>query len=60
MTNTDSNLTPEIRKSLYWQMARIRLFEETTHELYKSGRLTGMSPHLCIGEEASAAGVIPP
>ena len=58
MTNTDSNLTPEIRKSLYRQMVRIRLFEEKTHELYKSGRLTGMSPHLCIGEEASAAGVI--
>ena len=58
MTITDSNLTPEIRKSLYRQMTRIRLFEETTHELYKSGRLTGMSPHLCIGEEASAAGVI--
>jgi len=58
MTNNDSNLTPDIRKSLYHQMTRIRLFEETTHELYKSGRLTGMSPHLCIGEEASAAGVI--
>ncbi len=58
MTNTDSNLTLEMRKSLYWQMTRIRLFEEATHELYKSGRLTGMSPHLCIGEEASAAGVI--
>jgi TPP-dependent pyruvate/acetoin dehydrogenase alpha subunit len=58
MTNTDSNLSPEIRKSLYRQMVRIRLFEEKTHELYKSGKLTGMSPHLCIGEEASAAGVI--
>jgi len=58
MVNTRSNLSPEIRKSLYRQMLRIRKFEETTHALYKSGRLTGMSPHLCIGEEASAAGVI--
>ncbi len=39
-------------------MLRIRKFEEKTHELYKAGRLTGMSPHLCIGEEASAVGVI--
>jgi TPP-dependent pyruvate/acetoin dehydrogenase alpha subunit len=39
-------------------MLRIRKFEEKTHELYKAGRLTGMSPHLCIGEEASAVGVM--
>ena len=58
MANTESKLSPEIRKSLYRQMVRIRLFEEKTHELYKSAKLTGMSPHLCIGEEASAAGVI--
>ena len=58
MANTTSKFSPEIRKSLYKQMVRIRLFEEKTHELYKSGKLTGMSPHLCIGEEASAAGVI--
>jgi TPP-dependent pyruvate/acetoin dehydrogenase alpha subunit len=58
MTNNETALTPEIRKSLYRQMARIRKFEEKTHELYKSGKLTGMSPHLCIGEEASASGVI--
>ena len=53
-----SNLTPQTRISLYRQMLRIRKFEEKTHELYKAGRLTGMSPHLCIGEEASAVGVI--
>ena len=53
-----SNLSPDIRKNLYRQMLRIRLFEEKTHELYKAGALTGMSPHLCIGEEASAVGVI--
>ncbi len=58
MAKTNSKLSPEIRKSLYKQMVRIRLFEEKTHELYKSAKLTGMSPHLCIGEEASAAGVI--
>ena len=58
MTNTGSKLTAEIRKALYREMVRIRKFEEKTHSLYKSGRLTGMSPHLYIGEEASAAGVI--
>jgi len=54
-----SNLSAEIRKALYRQMLRIRKFEEMTHELYKAGALTGMSPHLYIGEEASAVGVIP-
>jgi len=58
VANPVPNLTPEIRKNLYRQMLRIRLFEEKTHELYKAGSLTGMSPHLCIGEEASAVGVI--
>ena len=58
MPSHETALTPQLRKSLYRQMVRIRLFEEKTHELYKAGRLTGMSPHLCIGEEASAAGVI--
>ena len=53
-----SNLSAEIRKALYRQMLRIRKFEEMTHELYKAGALTGMSPHLYIGEEASAVGVI--
>lgn len=51
-------LTPPVRLALYRGMLRIRKFEEKTHELYKAGRLTGMSPHLCIGEEASAVGVI--
>jgi TPP-dependent pyruvate/acetoin dehydrogenase alpha subunit len=54
-----SNLSAETRKALYRQMLRIRKFEEMTHELYKAGALTGMSPHLYIGEEASAVGVIP-
>lgn len=58
MTEASSSLDPQTRISLYRQMLRIRKFEEKTHELYKAGRLTGMSPHLCIGEEASAVGVI--
>jgi TPP-dependent pyruvate/acetoin dehydrogenase alpha subunit len=58
MVNVEAILSPATRKSLYRQMVRIRKFEERTHELYKAGKLTGMSPHLCIGEEASAAGVI--
>ena len=56
--NNPSKLSAETRKALYRQMLRIRKFEEMTHELYKSGALTGMSPHLYIGEEASAVGVI--
>jgi TPP-dependent pyruvate/acetoin dehydrogenase alpha subunit len=56
--NSSSTLSAETRKALYRQMLRIRKFEETTHELYKAGALTGMSPHLYIGEEASAVGVI--
>ena len=58
MSTSNSNLSPQTRIALYRQMVRIRKFEEKTHELYKAGRLTGMSPHLCIGEEASAVGVI--
>ena len=58
MSTANANLSPQTRIALYRQMVRIRKFEEKTHELYKAGSLTGMSPHLCIGEEASAAGVI--
>jgi TPP-dependent pyruvate/acetoin dehydrogenase alpha subunit len=58
MNASGSSLSSQARFALYRQMLRIRKFEEKTHELYKAGRLTGMSPHLCIGEEASAAGVI--
>jgi len=56
--NNPSKLPAEIRKAMYRQMLRIRKFEEMTQELYKAGALTGMSPHLYIGEEASAVGVI--
>jgi len=42
---------------LYRSMYRIRRFEETCYELYLSGKIPGMSPHLYIGEEAVAASV---
>jgi TPP-dependent pyruvate/acetoin dehydrogenase alpha subunit len=58
MSGLVSNLELQTRLELFRQMLRIRRFEEKTHELYKAGSLTGMSPHLCIGEEASAVGVV--
>ncbi len=58
MSARPSHLERQTRLQLFRQMLRIRRFEEKTHELYKAGSLTGMSPHLCIGEEASAVGVI--
>jgi TPP-dependent pyruvate/acetoin dehydrogenase alpha subunit len=58
MDTASAKLSAEVRKALYRQMLRIRRFEEKTNALYQAGRLTGMSPHLCIGQEASAAGVI--
>jgi len=58
MSTPASNLDRQTRLNLFRQMLRIRLFEEKTHDLYKAGSLTGMSPHLCIGEEASAVGVV--
>ena len=51
-------MTDQQRRDLFHKMLRIRKFEETTHELYKQGKLGGMSPHLCIGQEASAVGMI--
>ncbi len=38
-------------------MFRIRRFETTCNELYLGAKIPGMSPHLYIGEEASAASV---
>ena len=58
MSTPASSLDRQTRLNLFRQMLRIRLFEEKTHDLYKAGSLTGMSPHLCIGEEASAVGVV--
>ncbi|HET6486302.1 MAG TPA: thiamine pyrophosphate-dependent dehydrogenase E1 component subunit alpha, partial [Spirochaetia bacterium] len=42
---------------LYRTMFRIRRFETTCNELYLGAKIPGMSPHLYIGEEASAASV---
>ena len=39
------------------QMLRIRSFEERLYQLYTEGRVPGMSPHLSVGQEASAVGV---
>ena len=58
MSTPASSLDRQTRLNLFRLMLRIRLFEEKTHDLYKAGSLTGMSPHLCIGEEASAVGVV--
>jgi pyruvate dehydrogenase E1 component alpha subunit len=40
-------------------MVRIRRFEEECAQLYAAGKIRGFL-HLCIGEEAIAAGLIPP
>lgn len=42
---------------LFTQMLRIRRFEERCVELYSAGQIRGFM-HLCIGEEAVAAGVL--
>jgi pyruvate dehydrogenase E1 component alpha subunit len=41
---------------IYEQMVKIRQFEETVNELYKSARMPGLA-HLYSGEEAVAVGV---
>lgn len=46
----------ELLRSILTTMVRIRTFEETMEELYKTGRVPGFL-HLYIGEEAIAAGV---
>lgn len=53
----DKKIKSEQALALYRSMFRIRRFEETCHELYFSGKIPGMSPHLYIGEEAVAASV---
>src|ERR1700684_3665171 len=40
----------------YFQMLRIRMFEEQVNELYTSARMPGLA-HLYIGQEAVAVGV---
>ncbi len=48
--------SPELLVGLYEEMLRIRVFEDSASVLYKSGEIPGFI-HLCIGEEAVAAGV---
>ena len=43
--------------TIYEKMLLIREFEETLSELFENGRMHGTC-HLCIGEEATAAGTV--
>ena len=52
-----SALTAEASLGLLRQMIRIRRFEEKCVELYSAGKIRGFL-HLCIGQEAVAAGVL--
>lgn len=56
---TDRDLSPPspaVRRIALWQtMVRIRRFEETVEQLFLAGELPGFV-HLCIGQEATAAG----
>lgn len=48
-------LAPVARITLWYTMLRIRRFEETVERLFLAGELPGFV-HLCIGQEATAAG----
>ncbi|MGD2157131.1 MAG: thiamine pyrophosphate-dependent dehydrogenase E1 component subunit alpha [Anaerolineales bacterium] len=57
-TPTTPNEKLEERSTSFLRtMLRIRAFEERVHRMYLEQQLFGMSPHLCIGEEAMATGV---
>lgn len=49
--------TGEVGVTLLREMIRIRRFEERCADLYQDGKIRGFL-HLCIGEEAIAAGVM--
>ncbi|MBF0595094.1 MAG: thiamine pyrophosphate-dependent dehydrogenase E1 component subunit alpha [Candidatus Omnitrophica bacterium] len=49
-------MTTPILKKLYYTLARIRRFEEKIVEIYPFGKIR-CPVHLCIGQEAIAAGV---
>lgn len=50
--------TPEDPRVSWWRrMLRVRRFEERCVELYSAERIRGFM-HLCVGEEAVAAGVV--
>ena len=50
------NVSKETMKDLYLTMVQIREFETKAQSLFAEGKIPGFV-HLCIGEEASAAGV---
>jgi pyruvate dehydrogenase E1 component alpha subunit len=52
-----ASLDPDAGHSLLREMLRIRRFEEKCMELYSAGQIRGFL-HLCIGQEATAAGVM--
>ena len=49
-------MQPETLKQLYYEMLRIRMVEEKIAELYPEQEMR-CPVHLCIGQEAIAAGV---
>jgi len=56
--NDHASIPPDVEQSLhmYHQMVKIRFFDETVNELYKTAQMPGLA-HLYIGEEAIAVGV---
>jgi TPP-dependent pyruvate/acetoin dehydrogenase alpha subunit len=48
-------LDKQLLLEMYYQIKRIRRFEETAEELFKRGTVVGLL-HTCIGQEAVAAG----
>ena len=55
-TRTEAGTGQELALRMYLQMLRIRAFEETVNELYRSAKMPGLA-HLYIGEEAVAVGI---
>ena len=55
-TRTEAGTSQELALRMYAQMLRIRAFEETVNELYRSAKMPGLA-HLYIGEEAVAVGI---
>ena len=49
--------SPDVLKSWYERMVRIRFFEEKLNDLFSRNLLGGTS-HFCIGQEACAVGVV--
>src|SRR6266851_1207219 len=50
------DLKPDKALHVYWQMMKIRLFEEQVNQLYLGAKMPGLA-HLYIGEEGVAVGV---